>query len=361
MFAIFIPIILALGAFAINVAWMSLVDSEMQISSDTSARAAGTEFSRTQNLAQAQNRAKQAIQQNKVGGRVLTLADSDIVFGESTLVTASSTGIAPFTPKTVTQGTLGSGPGQTWVNAIQINASQNYGFGEMPMPIPFLSAPNGYTPGSSSTSTQFDRDIVLVLDRSGSMNEYSTDSANWGPAGPGQAYHASRWRELVAAVGVFNAFLNNTPLNEQLALATFSTTSSKDVPLSMSTTPVETRLNDITNNFAGGYTAIGDGINSGINLVTDSSRARVFAKKTMIVMTDGIQNTGSDPVVRATAAYQNYGITVHVITFSDGADQVEGAAIAAAGGGLHYHAASGTALIDVFEELARTLPTLLTR
>ena len=51
MFAIFIPIILALGAFAINVAWMSLVDSEMQIASDTSARAAGTEFTRTQNLA----------------------------------------------------------------------------------------------------------------------------------------------------------------------------------------------------------------------------------------------------------------------------------------------------------------------
>ena len=361
MFAIFIPIILALGAFAINVAWMSLVDSEMQIASDTSARAAGTEFARTQNLTNAQNRARQAIQQNKVGGRVLTLTDADIVFGESTIVTASSTGIAPFTPKTVTQGTLGSGPGQVWVNAIQINASQNYGFGEMPMPIPFLSAPNGYTPGSTSTSTQFDRDIVLVLDRSGSMNEYSTDRANWQPAGPGQAYYGSRWRELVTAVGVFNDFLNSTPLNEQLALATFSTTSSQDVTLSTSTTPVTTRLNSITNNFTGGYTAIGDGINSGVNLVTDSSRSRVFAKRTMIVMTDGIQNTGSDPVARATAAYQNYGITVHVITFSNGADQTEGAAIAAAGGGLHYHAASGADLINVFELLARTLPTMLTR
>ena len=50
MFAVFIPIILAIGAFAINVAWMSLVDSEIQIASDTSARAAGTEFARTQDL-----------------------------------------------------------------------------------------------------------------------------------------------------------------------------------------------------------------------------------------------------------------------------------------------------------------------
>jgi len=187
MFAVFIPLILAIGAFAINVAWMSLVDSEMQVASDTAARAAGTEFTRTQSLLSTQNRAKQAIQQNKVGGRVLTLSNSNIVFGESALVTASSTSIAPFTPKAVTQGTLGTGTGKVWVNSIQINASQTFGFAEMPMPVPLLSSANGYTPGATSTSSQFDRDIVLVLDRSGSMNEYSTDAASWGPAGPGQA------------------------------------------------------------------------------------------------------------------------------------------------------------------------------
>ena len=362
MFAVCIPIILAIGAFAINVAWMSLVDSEMQIASDTAARAAGTEFTKTQDLSSSRNRAKQAVQQNKVGGRVLTLTDTNIVFGVSSLVTPTSPqGIAAFSPQTVTQGTLGTGPGQVWVNAIQINASQTFGFAEMPMPLPFLSASNGYTPGATSTATQFDRDIVLVLDRSGSMNLYSTDSSSWTSAGSGKAYYGSRWRELEAAVTVFNNFLNASPLSEQLALATFSTTSSQDVVLSTSTTPITTRLNNLTNNFTGGYTAIGDGINSGINLVTDASRSRTFAKKTMIVMTDGIQNSGSDPVARATVAYQTYGITVHVITFSKDADQLKGAQIAAAGGGLYYHATSGSALISVFQELARTLPTMLTR
>ena len=361
MFAVFIPLILAIGAFAINVAWMSLVDSEMQIASDTAARAAGTEFTRTQSLLSTQKRAKQAIQQNKVGGRVLTLSNSNIVFGESALVTASSTSIAPFTPKAVTQGTLGTGPGQVWVNSIQINASQTFGFAEMPMPIPLLSSKNGYKPGATSTSSQFDRDIVLVLDRSGSMNEYSTDVGAWGPAGPGQAYHGSRWRELTAAVAVFNDFLALTPQNEKISLATFSTTSSEDVALTFSTTMIKSRLTDITNNFLGGSTAIGDGIASGINLITESSRIRPFAKKTIIVMTDGIQNTGSEPVSQAAVAYQNFGIVVHAITFSNDADQVEGAAIAAAGGGVHYYAASGAALVDVFEELARTLPTMLTR
>lgn len=361
MFAVFIPLILAIGAFAINVAWMSLVDSEMQIASDTAARAAGTEFTRSQNLLSTQNRAKQAIQQNKVGGRTLSLTNANIVFGESTLVTASSTGISPFTPKFVTQATLGTGPGQVWVNSIQINASQNFGFAEMPMPIPLLSSTNGYRPGATATSTQFDRDIVLVLDRSGSMNQYSTDAGSWAPAWPGQAYYGSRWRELTTAVGVFNDFLAVTPQNEKISLATFSTTSSEDVALTFSMTAIESRLADITNDFQGGATAIGDGIASGVHLVTDITRTRPFAKKTMIVMTDGIQNTGSDPVSQAAVAYQNYGIVVHVITFSNDADQIEGAAIAAAGGGVHYYAASGAALIDVFEELARTLPTMLTR
>ncbi len=362
MFAGLIPLVLTIGAFAINVAWMSLVDSEMQIASDTAARAAGTEFTNTQNLSSAQSRAMQAIQQNTVGGRTLTLTNANIVFGQSALITPiSPAGIAAFTPKNVTQATLGTGPGQVWVNAIQINVSQTFGFAEMPMPIPLLSSTNGYSPGATSTSSQFDRDIVLVLDRSGSMNDYSTDAAAWGPAGSGQAYYGSRWRELAAAVTVFDAFLNQTPQNEKISLVTFSTKSSQDVALTYSTSAIESRLNDITNNFLGGSTAIGDGIGSGIGLLTDSTRTRTFAKKTMIVMTDGIQNTGSDPVSQAEIAYRNCGIVVHAITFSNDADQIKGAAIAAAGGGVHYHAASGSALISVFEELARTLPTMLTR
>ena len=193
------------------------------------------------------------------------------------------------------------------------------------------------------------------------MNEYSTDVASWSPGGPGQSYYSSRWRELTSAVAVFNSFLSLTPQNENIPLAKFSKTSGQDVALTYNTAQLQTTLDDITNNFAGGATAIGDGIAADASQLTNSTRTRTFAKKTMIVMTDGIQNTGSDPVSQATIASQNYGIVVHVITFSNDADQIEGAAIAAAGGGAHCYAASGTARIDVFEELARTLSKMQTR
>ena len=178
----------------------------------------------------------------------MTLTNSDIVSGVSSLVSSSSpAGIAPFTPVNVTGKTLGTGPGQVWVNSIQIETSQTFGFAEVPMPIPLLSSANGYEPGPIATETQFDRDIVLGLNRSGSMNEYSTDVASWSPGGPGQSYYSSRWRELTSAVAVFNSFLSLTPQNENIPLAKFSKTSGQDVALTYNTAQLQTTLDDITN------------------------------------------------------------------------------------------------------------------
>ena len=362
MFALFMPILLILGAFAINIAWMSLVDSELQIASDTAARASGREFAVTQNLQAALDRGIQAGAMNKVGGKTLALTNANIVFGESTLVTSGANiDSYSFTSKSVTQATLGSTPGKVYVNAVDVKASQNFGFSEMPMPIPFLSAPSGFTPRAEATSTQFDRDIVLVLDRSGSMNEYSTNIAAWTPAGPGEAYYGSRWRELVDAVRIFNVILNSTPQDEKIALATFSDTASEDCSLGFSTAPVNGRMDAITATFSGGATAIGDGIGAGISLLTNPATARTVARKTMIVMTDGIQNAGSDPNYQAQQAYDVHGIVVHTISFSDGADQSRMAGVAAIGGGRHWHASNATQLQAAFVEIARTLPTILTR
>jgi Mg-chelatase subunit ChlD len=108
-----------------------------------------------------------------------------------------------------------------------------------------------------------------------------------------------------------------------------------------------------------GTTSISAGIREGINVLTNNSTARPYAVKTMIVLTDGIHNSGGPPINTANQAKDKH-ITVHTITFSDGADQLQMQQVAEATGGNHYHAPDAQALADVFKEIAHTLPVILT-
>lgn len=363
LFAVTLPAILILGAFAINLAWISLVRTELRAASDASARAAGRTFSETQDVGLAEARAIEAAAQNTVAGRPLVLASDQINFGESAVQASGPTaGRFLFTEKD-TSGPVGAGPGETFINSVQVFAKghdENGDF-EVPLIVPFTLTSTGFRPQFESVSTQSDRDVVLVLDRSGSMNAPSVDDGSWSAAGPGEAYNGSKWRELVDAVEVFLVTLDGTPLSEQVGLVTFSTDSRIDEQMNLDYSTVRNEMDSITNNFRGGYTAIGRGIIDGVQVLTDTSTARAFATKTMIVMTDGIHNTGVHPVAEAQIAQDTYGITVHTITFSSGADQTTMQAVANAGDGNHWHADNGTQLQLVFEEIARTLPTMLTK
>jgi hypothetical protein len=79
----------------------------------------------------------------------------------------------------------------------------------------------------------------------------------------------------------------------------------------------------------------------------------------MVVMTDGIHNTGPEPVLSAKQAAKK-DITIHTITFSDDADVTRMKAVAAAAGGLHFHAEDQAELIEAFQKIAATLPVMLT-
>jgi Mg-chelatase subunit ChlD len=100
-----------------------------------------------------------------------------------------------------------------------------------------------------------------------------------------------------------------------------------------------------------GGTNISAGIDQGITILT-SGRARPYAFKTMIVMTDGQHNTGRDPWLAAEDAAKK-GIQIHTVTFSHQADQVSMKRTAKAGKGVHFHAPDGDALEAIFREIAK--------
>jgi hypothetical protein len=79
----------------------------------------------------------------------------------------------------------------------------------------------------------------------------------------------------------------------------------------------------------------------------------------MVLMTDGLHNTGREPVLSAEeAAAAN--ITVHTVTFSSDADIPRMRAVAEATGGQHFHAPDAASLERIFREIASTLPVMLT-
>ena len=90
------------------------------------------------------------------------------------------------------------------------------------------------------------------------------------------------------------------------------------------------------------------------------ARARPFAAKTMVVMTDGVQNQTPWAEDIAEALVANNLLTIHTVTFGTGANQQDMREVAAIGGGKHYHAATGADLVRIFEEIANNLPTILT-
>ena len=84
LFAIMLPVVLIIAAFAINIAYLQLNRTEMYIAADAASRAASREFATTNNKTRAIAMARTATNRNTVGGSPLLLGSGDIVFGEST-------------------------------------------------------------------------------------------------------------------------------------------------------------------------------------------------------------------------------------------------------------------------------------
>lgn len=391
--AIIFPVLLLLAALGIFIAYAQLARTELRTATDFAARAGAKQLSLTQDANSAIQAAIDVAAENRVFGVPLQLEASDVVLGES----RQNNGL---------ESRFEFNPGGSQLNSVRVN-SASLGNTALSGVITGLAgvSPN-VTFESVATAANLDRDICVVVDRSGSMAELLTNpnpgsiSFQCGPLAAN-----TRFAALARAINVFIAELDQTPQQELISLASYSTP--VNVPcrccprtefdeetgetrvvdecpfarhegcggrirnvirfdraqihsnLSSDAGALRVPIQAMIDNGIGGGTAIGEGLRSGINAVLGPG-ARPFAFPTIILMTDGNHNDGINPEDVAPSAAEN-GIVIHTVTFSAGADQARMRLVAELTGGRHFHADTEAELGDAFREIARTLPVLLTQ
>jgi len=145
-------------------------------------------------------------------------------------------------------------------------------------------------------------DLVIVLDESGSMD-----------SGSGSALESAKngAKTLVDAVGP----------DVRTSLVTFDDQEDTGLRanLAESNSDVKDAIDDVPYN-SSGSTAIGEGIAVGQDHLQNGTGARSGAEKVMVVLADGGENEGTDPVGEASSA-KNDGTTIYSIAYTDGADE----------------------------------------
>ena len=480
LFAVTLPLILIFAGFAINLAYMQLVSTELKIATDTAAHAGGRAMSIWQSTDKAIEYAEQIIQTNRVGGKPLTIGEdgsadqAEVVFGKSI---RADNGYGMYDFSEVSKGDIDKG--NKTANSVGVISNS-----EFAMVFNFMDT-HSFNPYRRSIATQVDRDIALVLDRSGSMlyfkdetalsdtiddlyNSYETiehperykyrywrwkkkkkvwqdkgmrfpedANSNWQtrPEYPevevvpgevevtdnrlisadersdalewlydrtysdnviyqleklfnpshtlGDSYSSSessqltspmaiytsdwkyedgaprysRWYFLELGVDAFLDVLETTDQDELVSLVTFNYEATLDIKLVDNYDDIRDEVADI--NPTGG-TAIGEGMLTGLPPIISGEAARPFAAKTIVVLTDGSNNYGENPEDAVKSIVADHAVTIHTVTFTQGADEDAMKAVANAGGGSHYHTDDGLALVQIFEEIANNLPTILT-
>lgn len=353
-------------ALCMNAAYIEMARCEMRLATDAAAKAASINLGQTGSAAAARLRARQICQKHTVAGAHLEIRNIDVDFGQATLQA---------------NGSYNFSKDSTPFNAVRVVASFARRTGEsaaLPAMGGFLGR-DRFEVFQESIATRIDHDVCLVVDRSGSM---AWDLSNVPYSYPGDLHSKSliqnyftkphtslsRWSALDNAINEFLTVLDSNPYEPRVGLTSYSsnfdfgtyssTVSTINQPLTNDFPAIRASLSTIGDKPVIGNTNIAAGLRDGIAVLTTAVGSRPNACRSIVLMTDGIMTQGDDPIPIAQAALAD-NITIHTITFSSQADQTLMAAVAAAGGGEHYHAPDGATLAEIFRTLAETLPAML--
>jgi Ca-activated chloride channel homolog len=377
-----VVMLLAMAMITVDVASMQLARTELRAASDSAAKAGAEALLRTQNTTSTRQAAVDMAAKNTVAGKPLKLATNDVSIGVSTRQSDGS-------------WTFASGGSRP--NSVRVNAAMTTGSASGAVSLAFgrIFGAGTFQPQKTSTASVLEQEVCLALDRSASM-AFDLSGTEWSYP-PGSGYETkphsslSRWAALSNAVDGYVDVAADSAIPPRVSLVTWGSDqgdSPRDMRKGLSDadiltkvlslilqTPkypvaqIDVRLTNATKaitdmvNWRGSYpiygaTNMSTGLDKAIKVLTDTD-VRPFAKRTIILMTDGQWNEGGTPIPMAEKARDN-GITVHVITFLPGAQSADMDTVASLTGGKHLHANTAAELIAAFDEIAKTLPVVLT-
>ena len=370
--AMFLVVLVAMAAFSMDLAYIELVKVQLRAATDSAAKAGTCALVQGKSVTDAQSAAINMAALNTVNGKPLRITTTDITFGQSVRQSDGTyqfvAGIQPYQSTQVTSSLTNSNS----------NGSVKLFFA------PFIGTKK-YSPTDTAVATAYACEVCLVLDRSHSM--CWDDSGNqWNYPAPiysnsqlgikSAPQPGSRWLALNNAISSFTSILQAANSPPRVAVVTWASTIgtntyeyqvtgltspavTTDVQLTSNMSSVNSAVNSYTQHVLLGATNMAAGIEQG-NTVLTGSNVRPFAKKIMILMTDGQWNTGNDPLDAATDALAA-NITIHCVCFLKNADQTTCQNVASLTGGKFYYATDSAGLTAAFQQLAYSLPIVLTK
>jgi Ca-activated chloride channel homolog len=371
------------AAVTVDFAYMQLIRTELRSATDAAAKAGAEALARTQNPDAARQAAVTYAAANRVGGSPFQITTSDVSIGRVNEQTG---------------GKLVFSPNATPYNAVRVDARVGSGGTTAAKPTFFgaiLGRPT-YSTRQQATAARQEVEVCLCLDRSGSMmydmtgidgvypadNPYllplenypdTTTQSRCSPPHPTD----SRWAALRSAIQVYLNEAQSLSFQPRTALVTWSEDSTLSYypfltypvaetnhalpPLgsfswAANRAAIESELTSLSANAVSGRTNLSAGLDLAVQELT-TGNSRPLCIKVVILLTDGIWNSGRDPL-EAAADAAAAGVVVHTISMLTETQTVL-TQVAAATGGNYYPTSNQLQLQQAFREIARSLPVVL--
>jgi Flp pilus assembly protein TadG len=354
IFGILLPVFAGMATLSVELGYVYLNRNKLQIAADAAALAAVRDLVQD-NLQAARDRAVAVAATYTVAGKPVWIDPvADVTFGRWESGT--------FTPT------------ETSANAVRVRARRNAEVADHGIPLYF-----GPIIGISTvdvvvyaTATLANIDLLLVIDRSGSMDDDT------------QYQWQCCWHKVVVG-GVQPMDMLRTAAKQfisdldsdvdQVGVVSYSTSASN--PIERMLTQDFNAARQAVDNIPqpNGWTHIGDGIDKAITELR-SDRARGSTVKIILLLSDGAPTCNSSGSCGSSSSYitsgrayalqkageaNGYNFIVHTVSLGQDADRTLMQQIAQSAGGSEFYAATGADLSQVFASVRQRIPVRLVK